>query len=169
MPKFLRQNLNLEQTEKELSEFHILTAESTFIVRTFFFLFFGFSINLENFLSFFPYIYGFMIFLIIFIIRYFYLGLSTLKLNTSPLVYMAPRGLISILLFLQIKDIDFINFSESIIDEKVLLIVILSSMFVMLFGTMKKDNKTNYSDQNEDISESISLPIERIDSSDNNK
>ena len=110
-----------------------------------------------------------MIFLIIFIIRYFYLGLSTLKLNTSPLVYMAPRGLISILLFLQIKDIDFINFSESIIDEKVLLIVILSSMFVMLFGTMKKDNKTNDSDQNEDISESISLPIERIDSSDNNK
>ena len=42
-------------------------------------------------------------------------------------------------------------------------------MFVMLFGTMKKDNKTNDSDQNEDISESISLPIERIDSSDNNK
>jgi hypothetical protein len=82
---------------------------------------------------------------------------------------MAPRGLISILLFLQIKDIGFINFSESIIDEKVLLIVILSSMFVMLFGTMKKDDKTNDSDQNEDISESISLPIEPIDSSDNNK
>ena len=62
-----------------------------------------------------------------------------------------------------------LNKHRSIIDEKVLLIVILSSMFVMLFGTMKKDNKTNDSDQNEDISESISLPIERIDSSDNNK
>jgi len=169
LPKFLRQNLNLEQTEKELSEFHILTAESTFIVRTFFFLFFGFSINLENFLSFSPYIYGFIIFLIMFIIRYLYLGLTTLKLNTSPSVYMAPRGLISILLFLQIKDIDFIDFSESIIDEKVLLIIILSSMFAMLFGTIKKDDKNGDSDQNEEISESISLPIEPLDSSNNNK
>ena len=170
IPERFKKYVKTDKVGKEdLHEFNLLTAESTFLVRTFFFLFFGFSINLENFLSFFPYIYGFMIFLIIFIIRYFYLGLSTLKLNTSPLVYMAPRGLISILLFLQIKDIDFINFSESIIDEKVLLIVILSSMFVMLFGTMKKDNKTNDSDQNEDISESISLPIERIDSSDNNK
>ncbi len=169
LPKFLRKNLNLEQNEKELSEFHILTAESTFIVRTFFFLFFGFSINLENFLSFSPYIYGFMIFLIIFIIRYFYLSLSTLKLNTSPLVYMGPRGLISILLFLQIKDIDFINFSESIIDEKVLLIVILSSMLAMLFGTLKKDDKSDDSNQNEDISKSITLPVEPIDSSNNKK
>ncbi len=104
-----------------------------------------------------------------FIIRYFYLVLTTLKLNTSPLVYMSPRGLISILLFLQIKDIEFINFSESIIDEKVLLIIILSSMFAMLFGTIKKDNKTDDSNQNEDISESITLPIEPIDSSNNNK
>ena len=169
LPKFLKQNLNLEQTKKDLSEFHILTAESTFIVRTFFFLFFGFSINLENFLSFSPYIYGFLIFLIMFIIRYFYLVLTTLKLNTSPLVYMGPRGLISILLFLQIKEIEFINFSESIIDEKVLLIVILSSMFAMLFGTIKKDNKTDDSNKNEDISESITLPIEPIDSSNHNK
>ena len=169
LPKFLRQNLNLEQNKKELSEFHILTAESTFIVRTFFFLFFGFSINLEDFLSFSPYIYGFLIFLIMFIIRYFYLVLTTLKLNTSPLVYMGPRGLISILLFLQIKDIEFISFSESIIDEKVLLIVILSSMFAMLFGTIKKIHKTDFSNQNEDISESITLPIEPIDSSNNNE
>jgi hypothetical protein len=80
---------------------------------------------------------------------------------------MGPRGLISILLFLQIKEIEYINFSESIIDEKVLLIVILSSMFTMLFGTIKKDNKTYDSNQNEDISESITLPIEPIDSSNN--
>ena len=169
LPKFLRENLNLEQNKKELSDFHILTAESTFIVRTFFFLFFGFSVNLENFLSFSPFIYGFLIFLTMFIIRYLYLGLTTFKLNPSPLVFMGPRGLISILLFLQIKDLDFVNISDSIIDEKVLLIVILSSMFAMLFGTIKKIHKTDFSNQNEDISESITLPIEPIDSSNNNE
>jgi len=169
LPKFLRKNLDLDQNKKELSEFHILTAESTFIVRTFFFLFFGFSINLESFLSFYPFIYGFLIFLIMFIIRYLYLGLTTFKLNTSPLVFMGPRGLISILLFLQIKDLDFINVSESIIDEKVLLIVILSSMLAMLFGTIKRDNKKNDLNIDEDISESISLPIDPLDSSKNNE
>ena len=169
LPKFLRENLNLEQNKKELSDFHILTAESTFIVRTFFFLFFGFSVNLETFLSFSPFIYGFLIFLTMFIIRYLYLGLTTFKLNTSPLVFMGPRGLISILLFLQIKDLDFVNISDSIIDEKVLLIVILSSMLAMLFGTIKKDNKKNDLNLDEDISESISLPVEPIDSSKNNE
>ena len=169
LPKFLRKNLDLDQNKKELSEFHILTAESTFIVRTFFFLFFGFSINLESFLSFYPFIYGFLIFLIMFIIRYLYLGLTTFKLNTSPLVFMGPRGLISILLFLQIKDLDFINVSESIIDEKVLLIVILSSMLAMLFGTIKRDNKKTDLNIDEDISESISLPIDPLDSSKNNE
>ena len=169
LPKFLRENLNLEQNKKELSDFHILTAESTFIVRTFFFLFFGFSVNLENFLSFSPFIYGFLIFLTMFIIRYLYLGLTTFKLNPSPLVFMGPRGLISILLFLQIKDLDFVNISDSIIDEKVLLIVILSSMLAMLFGTIKKDNKKNDLNLDEDISESISLPIDPIDSSNNNE
>ena len=168
LPKFLRENLNLEQNKKELSDFHILTAESTFIVRTFFFLFFGFSVNLENFLSFSPFIYGFLIFLTMFIIRYLYLGLTTFKLSPSPLVFMGPRGLISILLFLQIKDLDFVNISDSIIDEKVLLIVILSSMLAMLFGTIKKDNKKNDLNLDEDISESISLPVEPIDSSNNN-
>ena len=169
LPKFLRENLNLEQNKKELSDFHILTAESTFIVRTFFFLFFGFSVNLENFLSFSPFIYGFLIFLTMFIIRYLYLGLTTFKLNPSPLVFMGPRGLISILLFLQIKDLDFVNISDSIIDEKVLLIVILSSMLAMLFGTIKKDNKKNDLNLDEDISKSISLPVEPIDSSKNNE
>ena len=169
LPKFLRENLNLEQNKKELSDFHILTAESTFIVRTFFFLFFGFSVNLENFLSFSPFIYGFLIFLTMFIIRYLYLGLTTFKLNPSPLVFMGPRGLISILLFLQIKDLDFVNIADSIIDEKVLLIVILSSMLAMLFGTIKKDNKKTDLNLDEDISKSISLPVEPLDTSNNNE
>jgi hypothetical protein len=56
---------------------------------------------------------------------------------------MSPRGLISILLFIQLKDVAFINLEQSIIDEHTLLIIILVSMLVMLGGTIKKQKKPN--------------------------
>ena len=56
---------------------------------------------------------------------------------------MSPRGLISILLFIQLKDVAFINLEQSIIDEHTLLIIILVSMLVMLGGTIKKQKGPN--------------------------
>jgi len=138
LPGFMQRYLDLNQTEKGLHEFHILTAESTFLVKTFFFLFFGFSISIVEFSSIAPFIYGVLIFGIMLLIRYMYFIVTTFKIKPSPLVYMSPRGLISILLFLQIKEVTFVNTSLSIIDEQVLLVVILASMLMMTLGTMKK-------------------------------
>ena len=138
LPGFMQRYLDLNQTEKGLHEFHILTAESTFLVKTFFFLFFGFSISIVEFSSIAPFIYGVLIFGIMLLIRYMYFIVTTFKIKPSPLVYMSPRGLISILLFLQIKEVNFVNTSRSIIDEQVLLVVILASMLMMTLGTMKK-------------------------------
>ncbi|MAW15721.1 MAG: sodium:proton antiporter [Flavobacteriaceae bacterium] len=143
LPQFLKNYLELDQTEKELDEFHILTAESAFLVRTFFFLFFGFSIQLADFKSVQPLFYGVLIILIMLLLRYAYFTVTTFKLKPSPLVYMSPRGLISILLFIQLKEVEFIDFSNSLINERVLLIVILSSMLFMLIGTLKK-RQTDY-------------------------
>ena len=64
-------------------------------------------------------------------------------------MYMSPRGLISILLFLQIKDIDFIS-KTTLIDERVLLVVILLSMFVMTFGNLKHKSP----EENEEVDDS---------------
>ena len=143
LPQFLKNYLELDQTEKELDEFHILTAESAFLVRTFFFLFFGFSIQLADFKSVQPLFYGVLIILTMLLLRYAYFTVTTFKVKPSPLVYMSPRGLISILLFIQLKEVEFINLSNSLIDERVLLIVILSSMLFMLIGTLKKP-QTDY-------------------------
>lgn len=137
-PRFLKRDLNLEQTEKGLHEFHILTAESTFIVRTFFFLFFGFSIVLTEFNSITPFLYGLLVFAVMLVIRYVYLSVSTFKFKPSTLLYLSPRGLISILLFLQISEVHIINQDNILIDERVLLVVILCSMIAMVFGTLKK-------------------------------
>ena len=164
LPKFLRNYLDLDATKKEIQEFHILTSESTFLVRTFFFLFFGFSIQLSNFKSIIPFFYGLIIFLIMFLIRYMYITFTSLKIKPSPLVYMSPRGLISILLFIQLKDVSFISLDQSPIDERVLLIVILSSMLVMLLGTMKKqkDKKEIIIDNEESVSIEMDIETSKV-------
>ena len=153
LPGFMQRYLDLNQTEKGLHEFHILTAESTFLVKTFFFLFFGFSISLVEFSSVTPFIYGVLIFGIMLLIRYLYFIATTFKIKPSPIVYMSPRGLISILLFLQIKEVTFINTAASIIDEQVLLVVILASMLMMTLGTMKKPNQNPELESSEDSEE----------------
>jgi K+ transporter len=60
-------------------------------------------------------------------------------------------------LFLQIKEVSFIDSSNSQINEQVLLVVILASMLIMTLGTMKKTKQ-----EKEDIFE------ENIEESNNN-
>ena len=141
LPSFLLRYFQLNHSEKGLHEFHILTAESTFIVRTFFFLFFGFSIVISDFDSFMPIVCGVLVFAIMFLIRYLYFFLTSFKLKPTVLLYMSPRGLISILLFLQIKDLEIIQIENSFIDERILLVVILTSMLVMTIGTISDKQK----------------------------
>ena len=173
LPQFLRNYLDLEKTEKGLHEFHVLTAESTFIVRTFFFLFFGFSIQLINFNSLSPLIYGLIIFITMLLFRYLYFTVTTLKIKPSPIVYMSPRGLISILLFIKLKEVSFINTIQVPIDERVLLIVILSSMLIMLLGTMKKQKKeelvvSESKDDNESIPFDMPIEPQNLSQNENN-
>tara|TARA_X000001036_G_scaffold314775_1_gene293237 strand:+ start:3207 stop:4466 length:1260 start_codon:yes stop_codon:yes gene_type:complete len=154
LPRFMTNTLDVEETKKSLFEFHVLTSESTFLVRTFFFLFFGFSITMESFISPLPYFYALAILLIMFGARHLYFSIARFNFNTTPLVYMSPRGLISILLFLQLGTLNDNNLKTNIIDERVLLLVILFSMLIMLLGTLKK------SEIIEDIPLEIETPID---------
>ncbi len=173
LPAFLRRYLNLKETEKGLHEFHILTAESTFLVRTFFFLFFGFSISLTTFNSLEPLLYGALIFFVMLLLRHIYLSVTTFKLKTAPLVYMAPRGLISILLFLQIDEITFPLTKSPWIDERTLLVVILLSMLVLILGnshSKKEDTVDLENDEVDTLSEELTHEdsIETEDITNNN-
>ena len=136
-PKFLSQYVNPEKIEKDLHEFHVLTGESTFLVRTFFFLFFGFSITLDTFLGVEPYFYGLLILGAMLGVRYAYFGITQWQLQPSTRVFLSPRGLISILLFFQLQESQIPELQNQIIDERVLLIIIIFSMLVMLLGTIR--------------------------------
>ena len=85
--------------------------------------------------------------------RHLYFSISKLNFKTAPLVFMSPRGLISILLFLQLEALNDVNLKTNIIDERVLLLVILLSMLIMLLGTLKKRDKIK------DIPLEIEIPI----------
>ena len=162
IPNSLKKYIKTDDIKKsDLHEFHLLTAESTFLVRTFFFLFFGFSIPLESFVEFEPYIIGATVLLIMYGVRYFYLALVINDEESKPLLYFSPRGLITILLFLSISDYDIQK--SNIVDEKVLLVIIIASMLIMIQGsinrTKKEDEESNEPQQS--LSEIVDSQIDK--------
>ena len=162
IPKSLKKYIKTDDIKKsDLHEFHLLTAESTFLVRTFFFLFFGFSIPLESFVEFEPYIIGATVLLIMYGVRYFYLALVLNDEESKPLLYFSPRGLITILLFLSISDYDIQK--SNIVDEKVLLVIIIASMLIMIQGSIKRVKKEDeeYTDQQQSLSEIVDSQIDK--------
>ena len=77
-------------------------------------------------------------------IRYFYLALVINDDDSKPLLYFSPRGLITILLFLSISDYDIQK--SNIVDEKVLLVIIIASMFFVyvVAVTFTSNNRVGY-------------------------
>ena len=162
IPKSLKKYIKTDDIKKsDLHEFHLLTAESTFLVRTFFFLFFGFSIPLESFVEFEPYIIGATVLLIMYGVRYFYLTLVLNDEESKPLLYFSPRGLITILLFLSISDYDIQK--SNIVDEKVLLVIIIASMLIMIQGSIKRIKKIDEqsSETRQSLSEIVDSQIDK--------
>jgi len=129
---FLYKNLSAD-----LSQLYQLSAESAFILRTFFFVIFGFTMNLnelnnQNVLA-----NGFFILLAIYLIRLVLLkGIK--RENLSPILYIAPRGLISILLYLHLPQ--SLRIPEA--GTPFLFLVVLGSSIVMTLGITLSKRKT---------------------------
>jgi len=89
---------NLKETVSQLS---LVTAESAFLVRTFFFILFGYSIDLKILADNSIIIVGISVMSVITLVRLIYLLLIA-KRPLVPELFMAPRGLITVLLFYSI-------------------------------------------------------------------
>lgn len=123
--------IKADKTDRELSFLKSINIEGAFLIRTFFFLFFGFSIQISALSNAEIWNYALIICGIIIAIR----GISLLLVNRKllyPTVFIAPRGLITILLFYTIPDTRKI---EGFNDNIILAIVIISSL-IMIFGTI---------------------------------
>lgn len=133
--KFIR-ILQPEILDKEVHKFKELTSEIAFLIRSLFFLLFGYLIATTELLNTETLIWALAITLGIFILRYIFLKIF--KFAISPLLFIAPRGLITILLFLTIPISQTIEFA----NKSLIIQVIILTGFVMMFGLMiNKENR----------------------------
>jgi Kef-type K+ transport system membrane component KefB len=130
------QKLKPDLLDLEVKKFKEITIEATFVIRVLFFLLFGYLMETSEILNTDTLVWSVGIVAGIFIIRVILLKISRLEL--SPLVFVAPRGLITILLFLSIpasQAIPLVN--KSLIIQ----IIILTALVMMIGLMMKKQNK----------------------------
>lgn len=132
--KFI-QKLQPDLLDKEVHKFKELTAEIAFLVRALFFLLFGYLIETKELLNTETIVWAIGICIGIFALRY--ISLKTFKLNIKPILFIAPRGLITILLFLSIPD----KQTTDLANNSLIIQVIILSALVMMFGLMT--NKPN--------------------------
>lgn len=119
-----------EKTVKDLQHLlHTITAESSFLIRTFFFIIFGFSITLGFLENKEVLVTGGLVVLTLFVVRFLYLRFF-LKTNVFPESFFIPRGLITIVLFYKIPP----EFRLESFDDDILFFVILVTGLIMTTG-----------------------------------
>ncbi len=99
--KTIKKLINFENIEIFRKEFKLLTIETTFIVRTFFFVAFGMAIDIGALWDLKIIIAGSIIVAILYIVRFIYFKIF-IKTDCFPEIFLSPRGLITIVLFYSI-------------------------------------------------------------------
>ncbi|MCO6478399.1 MAG: cation:proton antiporter [Phaeodactylibacter sp.] len=121
--------LDLEKAKNIYEGLHIITMESAFVVRTFFFVIFGLTISLASLLNLEVALISGLIILSIYAIRFVILRLF-LGRDLIPQLFIAPRGLITILLFYAIP-------KEAVVpgfEAGILLFIIIGTSLIMTFA-----------------------------------
>jgi Kef-type K+ transport system membrane component KefB len=128
----VRKWLSFDKLTDVNKEIKLMTAETAFVIRTFFFLLFGYSINVDLISTKEVILMGVAIITITLILRFFFLKFF-LKINSAPLMLIAPRGLITILLFYSIpEDLRLVNLSEGVLFVVIVLTGVMMAVGLML-------------------------------------
>ena len=154
----VNQFVDFDKFREDINSFKKILAELTFLVRSFFFIMFGFYASLSGLFDKSNLLMAAGITAGLFILRWGFLKLLMGRAS-GKLVYFAPRGLITILLFLSIPE----NLRTDLINEEVVTLVLLMSIFIMMIGNMlpqrRKPDKTL---KNEEPFENNPAPADQI-------
>ena len=120
-----------------IKDFHMVTMESAFFIRTFFFVIFGMTLELTDLLDMNAALISLGMVAGILVIRYVCLKLFGIK-SLLPELFVAPRGLITILLFFAIP----VSFQSSLFSPGILLYTILISSIIMAVALVVKGKET---------------------------
>jgi NhaP-type Na+/H+ or K+/H+ antiporter len=139
-----------------IKDFQLVTIESTFIVRTFFFVIFGMSLELTDLLDMNAALMSLGIVAGILIIRFICFKLFGMK-NILLELFIAPRGLITILLFYAIPvSLQSSRFSMGIILYTILISSIIMTIALVIKGKDSERIEILKFDQWEELDEEIS-------------
>lgn len=131
-----------EVLDKEVKNFRQVVSEGTFLIRTLFFVVFGYLINLSELINLETLEWSLMIVAGIFLVRA--IQLKVIGLPILPLLFVAPRGLITILLFFSIP----VALEMPLVNKSLIIQVIIITVLIMMIGMLfhKVDKKEFISD-----------------------
>ena len=148
----LRSLIDANVLKKINKEFHLVTLESAFVVRTFFFVVFGMTLDLMSLLDAQTALISVSLVAALYAARIFCLRLF--MKNITPAWFIAPRGLITVLLFFGIPA----EFTQNNFSNGILLYAILLTGLVMTLGMIF------YEDEADDVEELHFDNLAKLDS-----
>ena len=114
-------------------EFHTVTLETAFVVRTFFFVVFGMTLELESLLDVNTALLSLAIVASIYVIRFVFFKIFGMK-DILPELFIAPRGVITVLLFFGIP----VMYQQEAFSSGILLYSILLTGIAMTVAMVLK-------------------------------
>jgi Kef-type K+ transport system membrane component KefB len=133
---FISKYVEFDKFNRDLSAFRKILGELTFLVRSFFFIIFGYYTSIEGIFHVDNLLTALVITTGILVVRWLFFRL-VLSMKSMSLVLFAPRGLITILLFLSIPA----AFMIPEINTEVITLVILMSLLAMMLGNILSPGK----------------------------
>ncbi len=128
---FIRRYVDFGKFRNDMESFKKILTEFTFIVRSFFFIMFGYYTEITGLLNLNNILTGLAITASVFFMRMVFIKM-VLRMQIMPLLFFMPRGLITILLFLSIP----MSSRIPLISEEVITLVILMTIFILVIGNI---------------------------------
>lgn len=143
--KYSSKVIDFQSFDHELISFKHITGEFTFIIRSFFFIMFGFYTNIIDVLNLDSLIFASLVTIAIFVMRGLFFK-TVIKIPLNPLIYFAPRGLITILLFMSIpEDLLLPSVNKGLITQIIFLTILMMTFGNVFLGKVGINLDKNFS------------------------
>jgi NhaP-type Na+/H+ or K+/H+ antiporter len=132
----LKEWLHESKIDAVFDQFKMITIETSFLVRTFFFVVFGMTLPLTSLLSWRVWLVSVVFLVVTYVVRFGLFYIVERK-DTMPQTFIAPKGLITILLFFAIPD----SLKAEGFESGVLFVVIIATSLIMASALISYGNK----------------------------
>jgi len=132
-------SVRFSKLKREVYHFKEVVIEATFIIRSLFFLLFGYVMDTADIFNPEYLVWSVSFVVAIYVLRFIFLKI--LGLEMDAFLYIAPRGLVTVLLYLSItKDQSLPVFNQTIILQVILLTTLIMMIGLMFSGKQKIQN-----------------------------